>query len=241
MSHYNLYDSLSLDAASDSAELTAEIDRKLAQISPDDEVARDELSTARKIFASHNRRKHYDEEIADSSGPEVNIARIKDIAELPDEPQSAQAVPASENSSSDDSASGWQQYAQQTSTTSEPVKRNTSLNMSEKQLTVDFSSKTFAVAPRRQRCQSIMWAVVWGLLLLMWIIAGIRGWLLANAASEADVFGEIVGALGGASPVEEKGNAFAASAARAVLVTPLLLLLGEFVWTIRKIMGNTEA
>ena len=106
---------------------------------------------------------------------------------------------------------------------------------------MDFSSKTFAVAPRRQRCQSIMWAVVWGLLLLMWIIAGIRGWLLANAASEADVFAEIVGELGGASPLEEKGDAFRVSAARAVLLTPLLLLLGEFVWTIRKIMGNTEA
>ena len=34
MAHYNLYDSLSLDPTADSSQLVADIDAKLAQLSP---------------------------------------------------------------------------------------------------------------------------------------------------------------------------------------------------------------
>lgn len=47
----------------------------------------------------------------------------------------------------------------------------------------------FPVAPVRQRCQSIMWCVIWGILLLMWLIAGIRGLSLANAAGDTTAMG----------------------------------------------------
>ena len=83
MAHYNLYDSLSLDPSADSSQLVAEIDTKLAQLSPDNTAARDELTTAREIFSVENRRAKYDEELASPTGPEVNIARIRDIAALP--------------------------------------------------------------------------------------------------------------------------------------------------------------
>lgn len=85
MSHYNLYDSLSLDASADSADLIEEIDNKLTQVDPGDAAARDELSTARQIFSADNRRKQYDNDLANTTGPEVDIARIRYIAALPSE------------------------------------------------------------------------------------------------------------------------------------------------------------
>ena len=83
MAHYNLYDSLSLDPTADSSQLVADIDAKLAQLSPENAAAHDELTTAREIFSVKNRRTKYDEEIANPTGPEVDIARIRDIAALP--------------------------------------------------------------------------------------------------------------------------------------------------------------
>ena len=83
MPHYNLYDSLSLDASADSTDLIAEIDNKLAHVDPADTAARDELNTARQIFSADNRRKQYDNELADATGAEVDIARIRYIAALP--------------------------------------------------------------------------------------------------------------------------------------------------------------
>lgn len=85
MSDYKLYDSLSLDASADSADLIEEIDNKLAQVDTGDAAARDELSTARQIFSADNRRKQYDNDLANTTGPEVNIARIRYIAALPSE------------------------------------------------------------------------------------------------------------------------------------------------------------
>ena len=82
MSHYNLYDSLSLDASADSADLIEEIDNKLTQVDPGDAAARDELSTARQIFSADNRRKQYDNDLANTTGPEVDIARIRYICLL---------------------------------------------------------------------------------------------------------------------------------------------------------------
>ena len=52
MAHYNLYDSLSLDPTADSSQLVADIDAKLAQLSPENAAAHDELTTAREIFLS---------------------------------------------------------------------------------------------------------------------------------------------------------------------------------------------
>lgn len=51
MAHYNLYDSLSLDPTADSSQLVADIDAKLAQLSPENAAAHDELTTAREIFS----------------------------------------------------------------------------------------------------------------------------------------------------------------------------------------------
>lgn len=83
MAHYNLYNSLSLDPSAESSQLVADIDAKLAQLSPENAAARDELTTAREIFSAESRRSQYDEELADPTGPEVDIARIRQIAASP--------------------------------------------------------------------------------------------------------------------------------------------------------------
>ncbi|XLN84259.1 hypothetical protein ACKFRS_11210 [Corynebacterium tuberculostearicum] len=68
MAHYNLYNSLSLDPSAESSQLVADIDAKLAQLSPENAAARDELTTAREIFSAESRRSQYDEELADPAG-----------------------------------------------------------------------------------------------------------------------------------------------------------------------------
>ena len=50
MAHHNLYSSLGLNRQADSASLTADIDRQLAEVSPGDAAKRDELATALSLI-----------------------------------------------------------------------------------------------------------------------------------------------------------------------------------------------
>ena len=235
MSDYNLYDSLSLDASANSADLIEEIDNKLAQVDPGDAAARDELSTARQIFSADNRRKQYDNDLANTTGPEVNIARIRYIAALPSEtaPQEnlASYTPAPEYTPQH-SAQPQQDWKPQA--TNQQFSSSSSFNVANKQVTVDFSNVTFPVEPDRQRCQSIMWCVLWGILLLMWLIAGIRGLSLAGEASDTTAMGLIFDS----SELESKTADFSASLIKTLVATPLMLILWEFVWSIRKTIGR---
>lgn len=97
MAHYNLYDSLSLDSSADPSQLVADIDAKLAQLSPENAAARDELTTAREIFSVDNRRTQYDQELTNPTGPEVDIARIRDIAALPAASATGSSSPAAKH------------------------------------------------------------------------------------------------------------------------------------------------
>ena len=73
MAHYNLYNSLSLDPSAESSQLVADIEAKLAQLSPENAAARDELTTAREIFSAESRRSQYDKELAD---PTLSLIHI---------------------------------------------------------------------------------------------------------------------------------------------------------------------
>ena len=106
MAHYNLYDSLSLDPTADSSQLVADIDAKLAQLSPENAAAHDELTTAREIFSVKNRRTKYDEEIANPTGPEVDIARIRNIAALPPASATDSTSPAAKHEAPSPKATG---------------------------------------------------------------------------------------------------------------------------------------
>lgn len=97
MAHYNLYSSLNLDPSADSATLASEIERRLAATDPSNAALYDELSTAHSIFSRQDRREQYDRAIADPFGPEVDVARIREIAtsgsgvQLMPQPSTAQA------------------------------------------------------------------------------------------------------------------------------------------------------
>ncbi len=97
MAHYNLYNSLNLDPSADSATLTSDIERRLAATDPSNAALYDELSTAHSIFSRQDRREQYDRALADPFGPEVDVTRIREIAnsgsgvQLMPQPSSAQA------------------------------------------------------------------------------------------------------------------------------------------------------
>ena len=97
MAHYNLYNSLNLDPSADSATLTSDIERRLAATDPSNAALYDELSTAHSIFSRQDRREQYDRALADPFGPEVDVARIREIAtsgsgvQLMPQPSTAQA------------------------------------------------------------------------------------------------------------------------------------------------------
>ena len=97
MAHYNLYNSLNLDPSADSATLTSDIERRLSATDPSNAALYDELSTAHSIFSRQDRREQYDRAIADPFGPEVDVARIREIAtsgsgvQLMPQPSTAQA------------------------------------------------------------------------------------------------------------------------------------------------------
>ncbi|OFP20133.1 hypothetical protein HMPREF2996_07035 [Corynebacterium sp. HMSC066C02] len=97
MAHYNLYNSLNLDPSADSAALASELEHRLATTDPSNAALYDELSTAHSIFSRQDRREQYDRALADPFGPEVDVARIREIAnsgsgvQLMPQPSSAQA------------------------------------------------------------------------------------------------------------------------------------------------------
>ena len=101
MAHYNLYNSLNLDPSADSATLTSDIERRLTATDPSNAALYDELSTAHSIFSRQDRREQYDRAIADPFGPEVDVARIREIAtsgsgvQLMPQPSTAQASDSS--------------------------------------------------------------------------------------------------------------------------------------------------
>lgn len=217
MAHHNLYSSLGLNRQADSASLTADIDRQLAEVSPGDAAKRDELATAREIFSVPSRRAVYDEEISAPFGADVDVARIRQIAALPAGNSGSQGMgPAGH------STSGVQLMPQ-------------SSNAS--QFNVDLSSFSFPVEPSRQRCQSVQWCIVWGLLAFLWIISTLRGLgalLEVGSASGAEL-------LLGADDYAEDASSAIAFFFMVAGGTPVYLMIAEFIWSLRKTLGRKKA
>ena len=68
----------------------------------------------------------------------------------------------------------------------------------------------------------------------MWLIAGIRGLSLAGEASDVTALDLVFDS----SELESKTAGFSASLIKTLVTTPLMLILWEFVWSIRKTMGR---
>lgn len=217
MAHHNLYSSLGLNRQADSASLTADIDRQLAEVSPGDAAKRDELATAREIFSVPSRRAVYDEEISAPFGADVDVARIRQIAALPAGNSGSQGMgPAGH------STSGVQLMPQSSNAN---------------QFNVDLSSFSFPVEPSRQRCQSVQWCIVWGLLAFLWIISTLRG---LGALLEV---GSAIGAelLLGADDYAEDASSAIAFFFMVAGGTPVYLMIAEFIWSLRKTLGRKKA
>ena len=217
MAHHNLYSSLGLNRQADSASLTADIDRQLAEVSPGDAAKRDELATAREIFSVPSRRAVYDEEISAPFGADVDVARIRQIAALPAGNSGSQGMgPAGH------STSGVQLMPQSSNAN---------------QFNVDLSSFSFPVEPSRQRCQSVQWCIVWGLLAFLWIISTLRGLgalLEVGSASGAEL-------LLGADDYAEDASSAIAFFFMVAGGTPVYLMIAEFIWSLRKTLGRKKA
>nr|WP_256485750.1 hypothetical protein [Corynebacterium intestinale] len=77
--------------------MTSDIERRLSATDPSNAALYDELSTAHSIFSRQDRREQYDRALADPFGPEVDVARIREIAtsgsgvQLMPQPSTAQA------------------------------------------------------------------------------------------------------------------------------------------------------
>ena len=223
MAHHNLYSSLGLNRQADSASLTADIDRQLAEVSPGDAAKRDELATAREIFSVPSRRAVYDEEISAPFGADVDVARIRQIAALPAGNSGSQGPqgmgPAGH------STSGVQLMPQSSNATGGS------------QFNVDLSSFSFPVEPSRQRCQSVQWCIVWGLLAFLWIISTLRGLgalLEVGSASGAEL-------LFGADDYAEEASSAIAFFFMVAGGTPVYLMIAEFIWSLRKTLGRKKA
>ena len=217
MAHHNLYSSLGLNRQADSASLTADIDRQLAEVSPGDAAKRDELATAREIFSVPSRRAVYDEEISAPFGADVDVARIRQIAALSAGNSGSQGMgPAGH------STSGVQLMPQSSNAN---------------QFNVDLSSFSFPVEPSRQRCQSVQWCIVWGLLAFLWIISTLRGLgalLEVGSASGAEL-------LLGADDYAEDASSAIAFFFMVAGGTPVYLMIAEFIWSLRKTLGRKKA
>ena len=186
-------------------------------MSPGDAAKRDELATAREIFSVPSRRAVYDEEISAPFGADVDVARIRQIAALPAGNSGSQGMgPAGH------STSGVQLMPQSSNAT---------------QFNVDLSSFSFPVEPSRQRCQSVQWCIVWGLLAFLWIISTLRGLgalLEVGSASGAEL-------LLGADDYAEDASSAIAFFFMVAGGTPVYLMIAEFIWSLRKTLGRKKA
>lgn len=91
MAHFDLYQSLGLSRQISSADLTAEIDARLATTPTADAGMRDQLSTARAVLGDDSRRSLYDQRLDDPSAPEIDVASLRELAALDIGKQSAPA------------------------------------------------------------------------------------------------------------------------------------------------------
>ena len=81
MPHHDFYSSLGLDRDRDAASLAASIDWRLADsnISP---AQRDELQVAQKILGDERRRALYDARLDDPTAPTIDVASLRELADI---------------------------------------------------------------------------------------------------------------------------------------------------------------
>lgn len=80
MAHYDLYNSIGLDRSKDPATLAAELDERINSGVATNPGGMEELKIARGILGDAQRRTLYDQKLADTNAPDINIAALRDLA-----------------------------------------------------------------------------------------------------------------------------------------------------------------
>lgn len=80
MAHYDLYNSIGLDRSLDSAALARELDSRINSGVATNPGGVEELRIARSILGDAQRRGLYDQKLADTNAPDINIAALRDLA-----------------------------------------------------------------------------------------------------------------------------------------------------------------
>ncbi|QPK83004.1 hypothetical protein G7Y29_09185 [Corynebacterium qintianiae] len=80
MAHYDLYSSLGLDRAMDSASIAGELDRRINAGAPTNPGGMEELDVARRILGHPGKRGAYDSKLDDPNAPDINIVSLRELA-----------------------------------------------------------------------------------------------------------------------------------------------------------------
>lgn len=82
MAHYNLYESLGIDRGTSTQDIAEDIDKRLSTGNTSNPGGEDELQVARQVIADPSKRGMYDARLDDPNAPEIDIAALRDLAEL---------------------------------------------------------------------------------------------------------------------------------------------------------------
>lgn len=82
MAHYNLYDSIGLDASKDTPALAAEIDERIRSGNTWNPGGIDELQVARAVLGNASRRAAYDHKLSDPHAPDVTVESLRRLANV---------------------------------------------------------------------------------------------------------------------------------------------------------------
>lgn len=223
MAHYNVYSDLGIDPSLDSTEIVGILDQRIAATDPGDSAELDRLRTARQLFASESNRRNYDRALGDEGAPTINISRFRDFARGGQETASSSTRVTASTYSWDDVAPG---HAQSQAATPAPAWASTPADQSNPQPSFDL--RTLAVAPGRERSESLMWLTGFGIILLGWLYLPISAFSASRKATVSedyfagfDMMGEIAGTVG-----------------FVLLHTIAMLVLLQFLWNFRMYLGR---
>lgn len=206
MSHYNIYSDLGIDPAMSSAEITRILDQRLADTSPSDTAELDRLRTSRQLFADEARRRDYDRALNDPTSPEITIARFREFA------SGRETAPAPVGAAT--TAYRWDGA------------ESPAWHQGSGRSGVDMGF--FAVTPDRQRSESLMWLIGFGIIVLGWLYLLFT---LISAQQEVANSSDIFVGAGAYS-------AIVTTSVFAVLHTIAMLTILQFLWNLRMYIGR---